>query len=40
MDALQKIVKDRLPESIGVEWSGLSYQEKHESGKSAWIYTR
>ena len=39
MDALQKIVKDRLPESIGVEWSGLSYQEKHESGKTGLVLT-
>lgn len=37
MDALEKIVKEHLPESIGVEWSGLSYQEKHESGKTGLV---
>lgn len=34
MDVLEKIVRDRLPASIGVEWSGLSYQEKHVSGQT------
>ena len=27
---LEKIVRQHLPENIGVEWSGLSYQQKHE----------
>lgn len=34
MAELERIVKERLPESIGVEWSGLSYQEKHEGGQT------
>lgn len=34
MEALQKIVDEHLPENIGVEWSGLSYQQKHESGNT------
>ena len=34
MEALERIVSERLPENIGVEWSGLSYQEKHESGNT------
>ncbi|MDE7437101.1 MAG: multidrug efflux RND transporter permease subunit [Muribaculaceae bacterium] len=37
MNALQNIVRTHLPENIGVEWSGLSYQEKHESGNTAAI---
>ncbi len=35
MRALERIVRDHLPENIGIEWSGLSYQEKHESGNTA-----
>ncbi len=34
MEILEKIVKEKLPENIGVEWSGLSYQQKHESGNT------
>ena len=34
MDALEKIVSEKLPPDIGVEWSGLSYQQKHESGNT------
>ena len=34
MEALENIVKEHLPANIGVEWSGLSYQEKHVSGQT------
>ncbi|MDE5643210.1 MAG: multidrug efflux RND transporter permease subunit [Muribaculaceae bacterium] len=34
MDELSEIAATRLPENIGVEWSGLSYQERHESGNT------
>lgn len=34
MEALEDFVAERLPDNIGVEWSGLSYQEKHESGNT------
>ena len=34
MAELERLVKLHLPESIGVEWSGLSYQEKHVSGQT------
>ena len=34
MDALERIVREHLPENIGIEWSGLSYQEKHEGGQT------
>ena len=34
MDALEEIVREKLPENIGIEWSGLSYQQKYESGNT------
>lgn len=34
MDALLNVVRTHLPPNIGVEWTGLSYQERHESGKT------
>lgn len=34
MDALLDLVRTHLPPNIGVEWTGLSYQERHESGKT------
>ena len=34
MTVLERIARDHLPDNIGVEWSGLSYQEKHESGQT------
>ena len=37
MDALEKIVREKLPDNIGVEWSGLSYQERHESGNTGLV---
>lgn len=37
MNALERIVHEHLPENIGLEWSGLSYQEKHESGNTAFV---
>ena len=37
MDALEKIVREKLPENIGVEWSGLSYQQRHESGNTGLV---
>lgn len=37
METLQRIVLEKLPENIGVEWSGLSYQEQHESGNTGMV---
>lgn len=37
MDALEQIVREHLPSNIGVEWSGLSYQQKHEDGGTAMV---
>ena len=35
MAKLEQIVREHLPENIGVEWAGLSYQQKHNSGNTA-----
>ena len=32
-----KACQEKLPSNIGVEWSGLSYQQKHESGNTGLI---
>ena len=37
MDKLEQIVAEHLPSDIGVEWSGLSYQQKHGSGNTALV---
>lgn len=34
MAAIQDIVSNHLPSNIGLEWSGLSYQEKNQSGQT------
>lgn len=34
MQALEEIVREKLPENIGVEWSGLSFQQKREGGNT------
>ena len=37
MAILEQIARRHLPASIGVEWSGLSYQEKHVSGQTGYV---
>ena len=37
MKALEEVVHEHLPPSVGVEWSGLSYQERHESGNTGLV---
>ena len=37
MERLEQIVADHLPENIGIEWAGLSYQEKHSSGNTGLV---
>ena len=37
MEILEKIADEHLPKNIGVEWSGLSYQEKHVGGKTGLV---
>lgn len=34
MTAIEDIVAEHLPDNIGLQWSGISYQEKQESGKT------
>ena len=34
MDLLESLAKEHLPDNIGIEWSGLSYQEKKEGGQT------
>jgi hydrophobe/amphiphile efflux-1 (HAE1) family protein len=37
MAAIENIVKQHLPDNIGVEWSGLSYQQKQAGGKTGMV---
>ena len=37
MNAIEKIAKEHLPDNIGVEWSGLSFQEKQAEGQTGLI---
>ena len=37
MAAIEQIVNDHLPSNIQIEWSGLSYQEKHASGQTVYV---
>ena len=37
MDVLEELVRRHLPASVGVEWSGLSYQEKHVGGQTGLV---
>ena len=37
MAAMQRIGREHLPENIGLEWSGLSYQEKKAGGQTGFV---
>lgn len=37
MQAIEEIARKHLPENIGIEWSGLSYQEKQAGGQTAMV---
>lgn len=37
MDALEKLVAEQCGNSVGVEWSGLSYQQKHGGGGTGMV---
>lgn len=39
MQIIEQIAREKLPENIGVEWSGLSYQEKQAGGQTGMILT-
>ena len=37
MEIIEQIAREHLPENIGVEWSGLSYQEKQAGGQTGMV---
>ena len=37
METIEEIARKHLPENIGIEWSGLSYQEKQAGGQTAMV---
>ena len=37
MEKLEELVRQHLPDNIGIEWSGLSYQEKQAGGQTGII---
>ncbi|MCC8142844.1 MAG: multidrug efflux RND transporter permease subunit [Tannerellaceae bacterium] len=37
MAAMEKIARDKLPDNIALEWSGLSYQEKKAGGQTGYV---
>ena len=37
MEIMEQIAKDHLPDNIGLEWSGLSYQEKQAGGQTGMV---
>ncbi len=39
MEIMEQIVREHLPENIGLEWSGISYQEKRAGGQTGFILT-
>lgn len=38
MEEIESIVKSKLPENIGLEWSGLSFQEKKAGGQTGLVF--
>lgn len=36
MEIMEQIAREHLPDNIGVEWSGLSFQENKQAGKQVW----
>lgn len=39
MELMEQIAREHLPDNIGIEWSGLSYQEKQAGGQTGLILT-
>ncbi len=37
MEVMEEIVREKLPDNIGLDWSGLSYQEKQAGGQTGVI---
>ena len=38
MDDIERIAEDSLPDDVAIAWSGVSFQEREESGKGAWVF--
>ena len=38
MDNIERIAEDNLPDDVAIAWSGVSFQEREESGKGAWVF--
>ena len=37
MEVIEQVAREHLPDNIGVEWSGLSYQEKQAGGQTGLV---
>ncbi len=37
MEVLEEIARDHLPDNIGIDWNGLSYQEKQAGGQTGYV---
>ena len=38
MDDIERIAEENLPDDVAIAWSGVSFQEREESGKGAWVF--
>jgi HAE1 family hydrophobic/amphiphilic exporter-1 len=38
MDDIERVADDILPDDTTIAWSGVSFQERTESGKGAWVF--
>ena len=38
MDNIERIAEDNLPDDVAIAWSGVSFQEREDSGKGAWVF--
>jgi HAE1 family hydrophobic/amphiphilic exporter-1 len=38
MDNIERIAEENLPDDVAIAWSGVSFQEREESGKGAWVF--
>jgi HAE1 family hydrophobic/amphiphilic exporter-1 len=38
MEDIERIAEENLPDDVSIAWSGVSFQEREESGKGAWVF--
>lgn len=38
MNEIESIAENTLPDDVAIAWSGVSFQEREESGKGAWVF--